>query len=533
MNSDIGNWINYLNKSLASTGEKKINKMVVCKGLKLTSLSVLKDFVKKLKGKQLTKKLLELKLGFDIAHFQIKNENKLSDIEKLPFLAICQSLLELIQSTNEKAVIEGQNFNCVDYFTKYINDLTKATTNKKILNIIGSDESVNTIEMIDDKKLIASIEELATLSKTKTKTNTKTKTKTKLSKFEDSDKVDSDSETEYEPDSEDEDDESDEEDDEYDESDESDESDDEDDEDDEEYDDDDEEDYDDDEIITRSKSRKRGMYIFMNKNKNKKRKIDNKEDNDFLTTLSSMIENNGSKGLKDPDEREQLENKLLKYFSNFNDKNKNELLDKFKNVLSDENNIEPLLFKIVNLNIPTDTKNDIVNEYLNMEGSYSDKAKLKSWLENVIKLPFGKKTGKDFSELTDASEINTFIKETNRLMNEAVYGHDEAKKNIIQIMVQYITNPSSSGSCIGIWGPPGNGKTTLIKEGVTKAMGREFVFISLGGASDASYLDGHSFTYEGSIYGRIAQGLMLFEEHQILPFWKDIPIPTKVLPGGK
>jgi ATP-dependent Lon protease len=61
---------------------------------------------------------------------------------------------------------------------------------------------------------------------------------------------------------------------------------------------------------------------------------------------------------------------------------------------------------------------------------------------------------------------------------------------------------------LGIWGPPGNGKTTLIKEGIAKAMGRAFIFISLGGASDASFLEGHSYTYEGSIYGRIAQGLM-------------------------
>jgi hypothetical protein len=50
--------------------------------------------------------------------------------------------------------------------------------------------------------------------------------------------------------------------------------------------------------------------------------------------------------------------------------------------------------------------------------------------------------------------------------------------------------------------------TSLIKEGVAKAMGKPFVFISLGGATDASFLEGHSYTYEGSIYGRIATGLI-------------------------
>ena len=54
----------------------------------------------------------------------------------------------------------------------------------------------------------------------------------------------------------------------------------------------------------------------------------------------------------------------------------------------------------------------------------------------------------------------------------------------------------------------GNGKTTLIKEGVAKAINRPFHFIALGGASDSSYLNGHSYTYEGSRWGRIVDILM-------------------------
>ena len=54
----------------------------------------------------------------------------------------------------------------------------------------------------------------------------------------------------------------------------------------------------------------------------------------------------------------------------------------------------------------------------------------------------------------------------------------------------------------------GVGKTTLIKEGVARALDRPFHFISLGGATDASYLDGHSYTYEGSTWGRIADILI-------------------------
>ena len=54
----------------------------------------------------------------------------------------------------------------------------------------------------------------------------------------------------------------------------------------------------------------------------------------------------------------------------------------------------------------------------------------------------------------------------------------------------------------------GNGKTTLVKEGIAKALNRPFAFIALGGASDSSFFDGHNFTYEGSRWGRIIDILM-------------------------
>jgi ATP-dependent Lon protease len=54
----------------------------------------------------------------------------------------------------------------------------------------------------------------------------------------------------------------------------------------------------------------------------------------------------------------------------------------------------------------------------------------------------------------------------------------------------------------------GTGKTSIVKNGISKILGRDFVFISLGGASGASMLDGHSYTYEGSTYGKIVHSLM-------------------------
>ena len=88
-------------------------------------------------------------------------------------------------------------------------------------------------------------------------------------------------------------------------------------------------------------------------------------------------------------------------------------------------------------------------------------------------------------------------------MNRVIYGQDETKDVIIQIISKMITNPQKSGNVFAVYGPPGVGKTTIIKEGMSQALGLPFAFISLGGATDSSYLDGHGYTYEGSIPGKI------------------------------
>ena len=93
-------------------------------------------------------------------------------------------------------------------------------------------------------------------------------------------------------------------------------------------------------------------------------------------------------------------------------------------------------------------------------------------------------------------------------MDGAIFGHDDAKKKILQIVAQSIVNPSGAGNVIAIQGPPGNGKTSLVKEGICKALGRPFAFIPLGGATDACFLEGHDYTYEGSNWGKIVDVLV-------------------------
>ena len=69
-------------------------------------------------------------------------------------------------------------------------------------------------------------------------------------------------------------------------------------------------------------------------------------------------------------------------------------------------------------------------------------------------------------------------------LNDCIYGQNKAKESILQIVTQIITNPQSKGSIIALKGPPGVGKTSLIKNGLAKALNLPFSFITLGGISD-------------------------------------------------
>jgi ATP-dependent Lon protease len=106
------------------------------------------------------------------------------------------------------------------------------------------------------------------------------------------------------------------------------------------------------------------------------------------------------------------------------------------------------------------------------------------------------------------SACNEYMINAKKTLDNCVYGLDDAKLQILQMIGQWITNPSAMGTAIAIHGPPGSGKTSIVKEGISKILGREFAFIALGGAGDSSFLEGHSYTYEGSTWGKIVQILL-------------------------
>ena len=105
-------------------------------------------------------------------------------------------------------------------------------------------------------------------------------------------------------------------------------------------------------------------------------------------------------------------------------------------------------------------------------------------------------------------KCHEFMENAQKTLDDAVYGLNDAKMQIMQMLGQLLTNPKSIGTAIAIHGPPGTGKTSLVKEGISKILNRPFAFIALGGATDSSFLEGHGYTYEGSTWGKIVQILI-------------------------
>jgi endopeptidase La len=200
---------------------------------------------------------------------------------------------------------------------------------------------------------------------------------------------------------------------------------------------------------------------------------------------------------------------LVNYFNSMDKTHKTSTIG-ILNELNSTDNKMPNLFRILSTPISLSTKKSLISKMLNVSSNLTENGKTRKWLEDAMKIPFGIYKGTDIDKNLSSkpSRVKKFLNRMKDKMNRAVWGHDNAKKEIIEIVAQQIRNPNCSGNMIGLWGPPGCGKTSLIKHGIAEAMGKPFIFISLGGATDASFLEGHSFTYEGSIYGRIAQAII-------------------------
>lgn len=169
----------------------------------------------------------------------------------------------------------------------------------------------------------------------------------------------------------------------------------------------------------------------------------------------------------------------------------------------------PPKFRVLDLPIADSVKASVIKKIdLLDEMDGGESYKLRNWVEGFLRIPFGTFVSLPVKLQDGPKPCAEFLAETRKTLDGAVYGMNTAKTQVMQLLAQWISNPSSVGNVIALRGPAGVGKTSIARNGISKVLKRPFEFFSLGGASDSSNFVGHSYTYEGSGWGRIADAVM-------------------------
>ena len=236
---------------------------------------------------------------------------------------------------------------------------------------------------------------------------------------------------------------------------------------------------------------------------------------DSISKLIKKARNKNTKEyykLVNGDEEEKQNNGELSYFKKkCSHKEQVKIMRDLREINSFNNVDKPYRLSLLESNIPAKYKAVVLQKLKilkTMEPGDSEYFKLKNWVDGFMRVPFGKYKQLSVNLDDGLDACHSFIEGAKNTLDNCTYGLNDAKLQILQMVGQWIANPGAIGTSIAIHGPPGTGKTTIVKDGISKILGREFAFIALGGAGDSSFLEGHSYTYEGSSWGKIIQILM-------------------------
>lgn len=155
--------------------------------------------------------------------------------------------------------------------------------------------------------------------------------------------------------------------------------------------------------------------------------------------------------------------------------------------------------KINNLKCNDEIKTKLLKEcekLIKMPSGSHEGTVVRTYLDKCLEIPFGKYS-KD--------RIN--LERSRKILDADHYGLDKVKTRIIESLAVLKRNPEYNGQIICLYGPPGVGKTSIVKS-LAKSMNRKHVRIALGGVHDEAEIRGHRKTYIGSMPGRIMQAII-------------------------
>jgi ATP-dependent Lon protease len=193
--------------------------------------------------------------------------------------------------------------------------------------------------------------------------------------------------------------------------------------------------------------------------------------------------------------KQQMEKSQREYYLNEQMK----AIQKELGEIGDESSdLDQLLKKINNLNLPIDAKDKAISEFnkLKMMSPMSAEATVvRNYLDILISLPWNQST-----------EISTDMNNATNILEEDHHGLDKIKERILEYLAVTKRVNKIRGPILCLVGPPGVGKTSLAKS-IARATTRKFIKMSLGGVRDEAEIRGHRKTYIGSMPGKIMQNL--------------------------
>ena len=165
---------------------------------------------------------------------------------------------------------------------------------------------------------------------------------------------------------------------------------------------------------------------------------------------------------------------------------------------SQDDDVIEIVDKLKNTELPKEVREKLeaeVKKLTKMQPFSAESSVIRNYIEAVLDLPWNSETN-DVLDLKKASQI----------LERDHYGLKDAKEKVLDYLAVKKLNPSMNGVILCLAGPPGIGKTSLVKS-IAESMGRKFVRVSLGGVRDEAEIRGHRRTYVGSMPGKIMKAM--------------------------
>ena len=251
-----------------------------------------------------------------------------------------------------------------------------------------------------------------------------------------------------------------------------------------------------------SRDEKKIIKFIENANQNANQNTNNNA-KDITIFYNKLIQNQPQ--LSDDSVKEHIN-----YFIKQTETQRQLIIDNLEKVYELTDSKTPRIFKILNSTLDAYHKKIALNKLQileTMQKSDSEYFKISQWLDTFLEIPFNTYKIPSYMDVQITSNPAKYLTDSRQHLDKVIYGQDQTKQHIVEILARMIRNPKTMGSVFAIYGEAGTGKTTLIKDGLSHIFGLPFIFISLGGAQDRATLAGSNYVYEGSSCGKIIQSL--------------------------